>query len=107
MQFLWKETKCFQPQDRNNTNTTYRDVSPCCFQRHLTEINLAAKHGSSERQTKLLRIVSIQPVDKQAETGFKTRKPALAQDYAGDIFHCESIFCLVLRGTYLDFGCSQ
>ena len=39
---------------------------------------------------KLPEIVSLQPVNTQVESGFKTGKPALAQNDTGDFFHCES-----------------
>lgn len=67
------------------TQTQHQAVS-WCFQLHLTEINQAAKHGSTERQMKLPEIVSLQPVNIQVESGFKTGKPALTQDYTGFIF---------------------
>lgn len=70
--------------------TQHQAISWCYFQLHLTEINQAAEHGSTERQMKLPEIVSLQPVNIQVESGFKTGKTALAQDHTGDIFHCES-----------------
>jgi len=39
---------------------------------------------------KLPEIVSLQPVNVQVESDFKTGKQALAPDYTGYIFHCES-----------------
>lgn len=68
------------------TQTQHQAVSWCYFQLHLTEVNQAAKHGSSERQRELPEIVSLQAVNIQVESGFKTGKPALAQDYTGDFF---------------------
>lgn len=58
---------------------------------------------------KLPETAALQPVNTEVESGFRTGKPALAQDYTGDIFHCESTLnqLPVLRGTYLDFGCLQ
>lgn len=38
----------------------------------------------------LSETVCFQPVNIQVEPGFNTGKPARAQDYTGDIFHCES-----------------